>query len=168
MRFNRLVTAVVILLVTLILGACQPATPTPAPTPVPVTEENKAVVRRLYDELWNQGNLAIVDELVAADFVDHNPDPGQPPGPEGWKQSATVSRAGFPDLQVTIEDMVAEGDRVTLRLKGSGTHTGEFAGIPPTGNQFSAGWVDVVRVEDGKIAERWGQFDALGFLTQLG
>lgn len=157
MRFNRLFTAVVILLAVLILGACQPIV---VPTPVPPTEDNKALVRRFYDEVWNQGNLAVADELAAADFVNHNPVPGTTPDLEGFKQLVTQARAGSVDLDTTVEDMVAEGDKVTVRVTQRGTDVA-------SGKQFTLTWIDILRVEDGKAVERWGEADLLGFFTQV-
>jgi steroid delta-isomerase-like uncharacterized protein len=132
-------------------------------------EENKAMFRRLMEEVVNKGNLDIVDELVAADVIEHEELlPGVPQNREGVKQFFTVFRSAFPDLQITIEDMIAEGDKVVVRSAMSGTHQGEFMGIPATGNKVAFGVIDIVRVADGKVAEHWGQTDAMGMMQQLG
>jgi len=135
------------------------------------TEENKAVARRAYDA-FNQGlrtgNLAALDEVIAANMVDHNPAPGQGPGLEGAKQVFTQFFAAFPDLQFTVEDMIAEGDKVASRITARGTHKGDFQGIPATGKQVMQTGIDILRIAGGKVVERWGQFDDLGMLQQLG
>jgi len=135
------------------------------------TEENKAVARRAYDA-FNQGlrtgNLAALDEVIAANMVDHNPAPGQGPGLEGAKQVFTQFFAAFPDLQFTVEDMIAEGDKVASRITARGTHKGDFQGIPATGKQVMQTGIDILRIAGGKIVERWGEFDNLGLLQQLG
>jgi steroid delta-isomerase-like uncharacterized protein len=131
--------------------------------------ENKAILRRLYEEIHNKGNMAVADELIAADFVNHNvPSPEIPPGPEGVKQIFTMFRHAFPDFNVTVEDMVAEGDKVVARLTVRGTHKGEFMGIAPTGKQITISVIDIARIASGKIVERWGAEDNLGMMQQLG
>jgi len=131
-------------------------------------EENKIMHRRFTLESLNHGNLAVADELAAADLVDHNAPPGLAPGLAGFKQFVTRLRAGFPDVAFTIEDEIAEGDKVVVRTTMRGTHTGEFLGIPPTGRKVTMGTVDIVRIANGKIVEHWGQQDTLGMLQQLG
>jgi steroid delta-isomerase-like uncharacterized protein len=131
-------------------------------------EENKATHRRIYEEAFNQKNLDVLDEVVASEFTDHNPNPGQPPGLEGLKQFLSSIHAAFPDLHVNVEDMVAEGDKVAARLRVSGTHQGEFIGIAPTGNQVTMTGIDILRIADGKVVEHWGNFDDLGMLRQIG
>jgi predicted ester cyclase len=134
-----------------------------------MSEENKALMRRMYEEIHNKGNMAAVDELVAANFVDHNaPDPGLPPGPEGIKQTFTMFHNAFPDFHVTVEDMLAEGDKVVARLTITGTHKGDLIGIAPTGKQVTLGVIDIARIAGGKMVERWGQEDMLGMMQQLG
>ena len=135
------------------------------------TEENKAIARRLY-ETFNRaistGNMSLLDEVLAADGVDHNPAPGQAPGLEGVKQVFSQFLAAFPDLQFTVEDMIAEGDKVASRITTRGTHKGDFQGIPATGKQVTQTGIDIVRIAGGKVVERWGEFDNLGLLQQLG
>jgi steroid delta-isomerase-like uncharacterized protein len=132
------------------------------------SEENKAVVRRAV-EAFNQGDQDAVDELFAANYVDHDPSrAGLPTGPEGVKQAWVAFRAAFPDLQGTIEDMITEGDKVAVRGTISGTHEGDLMGIPPTGRQVRVTLIDVNRIEGGKLVERWGVSDMLGMMQQLG
>ena len=134
-----------------------------------MSEENKAIVRRFYDEFASQGNLSLADELVAEDFVDHNPGvPDIAPGREGMIQVFTAFRSAIPDMRMTVEDQVAEGDRVVSRATVSGTHQGELMGIPATGKSFSIGIIDILRLEGGKIAEHWGESDTMGMMQQLG
>jgi steroid delta-isomerase-like uncharacterized protein len=134
------------------------------------TEQNKAIVRRYWEEVWNQGNLAVVDELIASDFDGH-PLPGEPDfgrGSAGQKQFVDMYRTAFPDLRMTIEDMTAEGDRVAVRWTARGTNTGEMMGMPATGKHATVTGTFFNRLAAGKIAEGWGNFDALGMLQQLG
>jgi steroid delta-isomerase-like uncharacterized protein len=132
------------------------------------TEDNKAIVRRFYEEVWNKGNLTVADQLLAPDVLDHTAPPGLPPGREGHKQLVTMFRTPFPDLDSTIEDQVAEGDTVVSRLRVRGTHQGEFFGVPPTSKQFTITSIDLDRIGDGKIVEHWSIADQLGLMQQLG
>jgi steroid delta-isomerase-like uncharacterized protein len=131
------------------------------------TEENKVVLRRLYEEVWSQGNLATVDELLAADYVLHDP-AHLVRGPEGFKAYVATFRAAFPDLHATVEDQIAEEDRAAMRFTARGTHKGEFHGIPPTDNQITLSGTNIQGFVDGKIVENWVSLDALGMLQQLG
>lgn len=132
------------------------------------TEQNKALVRRL-EEVFNRGNISLVDELFAPDFVEHEElPPGIPPGREAVKQLTTMFRSAFPDFKATIDDIVAEGDKVVIRQTWSGTHKGEFMGVPPTGKSVSFGVIDIVRIAGGKLVEHWGQMDMMGMMQQLG
>lgn len=133
-----------------------------------MSEENKAVSRRVLEESFNQGNLAVIDELVSADYVDHDLPPGLPDGPEGFKQLVAMYRAAFPDVQMAIEDVVAEGDKVVIRWTARGTHQGELMGIPPTNKQVTVTGIDINRLAGGKMAEHWGNFDQMGMMQQLG
>lgn len=133
------------------------------------TVENKGIMRRYFEEGWNGGNLAVLDEIVAADYVNHNPFvPGLPAGPEGLKPILAGFRAAFPDLHFDIVGQVAEGDKVVTRWMMRGTHQGEFMGIPATGRMVAAGGVQIERIVDGRIVEHWRQSDDLGLLQQLG
>src|SRR3954452_9207191 len=108
-------------------------------------EENKAVVRHWIEEAWNRGNLAVIDDLTAPDFVDHHLPPGVPPNAEGHKTWVQMARAGFPDIHLTIDDMIAEGDKVVARMTVSGTQTGEFMGVPPTGKAIHVAGIGISR-----------------------
>jgi steroid delta-isomerase-like uncharacterized protein len=131
-------------------------------------EENKALMRRFYEEI-GKGNLAVVDELIAADLVEHSPFvPGQAPGRQGTLELFTMIRTVFPDLRITVEDIVAEGDKVVSRGTFSGTHKGEFMGIAPTGKQITVGLIEIVRIVAGKMVEHWNVVDNLGMMQQLG
>jgi steroid delta-isomerase-like uncharacterized protein len=129
---------------------------------------NKAISRRADEELFNRGNLDVADELFAPDFVYHDPAGEELRGPESVKGYATMLRAAFPDLHQTIEDQVAEGDRVAYRWTARGTHEGELMGIAPTGNRVTFTGIAVARLADGKIEEIWENYDALGLMQQLG
>lgn len=131
--------------------------------------ENKAQFRRIYEELFNQGNVAIADELVAPDFLNHEVPPGMNNrGPDSMRQLIKMLRTAFPDLHVTIEDIVAEEDTVVGRVTMSGTHHGSYLGIPPTGRSFQQAQMHFVRFREGKGIEHWGVRDDLGMLRQLG
>ncbi len=132
-------------------------------------EENKALVQRFVEEVWNKGNLAAADEFLAANSVGHDPDaPGLAPGVEGFKQVFTMFRTAFPDLHVTVEDMIAEGDKVVSRTTARGTHKGELMGIAPTGKQVTVAEIRIHRIAGGKIVEHWGIVDKLSLMQQLG
>jgi steroid delta-isomerase-like uncharacterized protein len=133
------------------------------------TEQNKTISRRIFDEVWNKGNLAVVDETSAPTLVNHFTPPGIPAGRVGFKQFAQVYRAGFPDLHFTIDDMIAEGDKVVTRFTATGTHTGELFGMPATGKKATVTGITIARYDaTGKSAEVWTNFDQLGMLQQLG
>ena len=131
-------------------------------------EENKAVALR-YLDAFAAGDLAALDECVAPNYVRHDPGlPFEVRGPEGVKQLVTALRAGLPDFQNTIEDVIAEGDKVLVRLTTRATHQGELMGIPPTGKAVTVTVMDLLRVADRKIAEQWVARDDLGMMQQLG
>jgi steroid delta-isomerase-like uncharacterized protein len=132
------------------------------------TEENKSIVRRFVDEVQSKGDIDAIDELCSPEFVNHSAPPGVPSNCEGVKQVTAMFRQAFPDSYFTVEDMVAEGDKVATRKTFHGTHQGEFMGIPPTGQQVSTGLIDVVRIVDGKVVEHWSMGDNLGMMQQLG
>jgi len=133
-----------------------------------MSEQNKAVVRRFFEEAWNKGNLAVLEETYAADVVSHNSAPGLPAGIEGAKLFLGMYLAAFPDTQMEIEDQVAEGDKVVTRWAASGTHKGELMGIPASGKPVKVTGITIDRLESGKIVEEWGTFDQLGMLQQIG
>ncbi len=131
-------------------------------------EENKALVRNILEEAYNKGNLDVIDEHLAPDYVHHNPPTGVPNDREGYKQAVTMLRTAFPDYHITIDDMIAEGDKVVLRLHWSGTHKGEFMGIPPTGKHITVEGISIHRIEGGKIVEQKGMVDSMSMMQQLG
>ena len=130
-------------------------------------ETHKAMLRRVMDEAVTGGNLAVVDEHVAPSYVNHNL-PAPAPGPDGFKQVIQMFRGAFPDIRVTLDDMIVEGDKVASRGSWQGTHRGEFMGVPATGKQVRVAYLDIWRVEGGKFVENWVQMDLLGLLQQLG
>ena len=132
------------------------------------TEENKTTVRRYFTAVLNGGDLAALDTLAESDYMENNPLPGQGTGREGFKQRVGGLRAAFPDIRYTVEDMIAEGDRVALRWSMHGTHGGEILGIPATGKQVTLTGLDIYRLNDGRLAEHWDQVDVMGLLQQLG
>lgn len=132
-------------------------------------QQNKALYRRLIEEGMNRGELAAVDELMAPDLVEHEAlPPGIPQTRDGVKQLFALLRSAFPDLHVTIEDLIADGDTVAARITFRGTHRGEFARIQATGRVVAWGAIDLVRIRGGKIVEHWGEVDRLSLLQQLG
>jgi steroid delta-isomerase-like uncharacterized protein len=133
------------------------------------TEENKTVVRRNFEEAWNEQNLAVVDELFAEDYIGHFAVHPQPvSGIEALRQFMSGYFVAFPDARFTIENMFAEGDRVAARWTVRGTHQGNLGAVPPTGRQITVTGVWILRLAGGKIAEQWGVFDSLGLMQQLG
>ncbi len=130
--------------------------------------ENKTIARRFNEDVWGRGDQAALEELLDPDFVDHDALPGQGPGREGHKQILAAFRGAFPDLNVTTEDIVAEGEKVVSRWTARGTHQGELLGIAPTGNGVTIKGIDVLRVAEGRIVERWAQFNDLEMMQQLG
>jgi steroid delta-isomerase-like uncharacterized protein len=131
-------------------------------------EDMKDVARRITEEAWNKGNLDLVDELLAPDFVDHNPHGGTTRDREGYKNFIRQVRSAFPDLQNTDEDLIAEGDKVVSRWTTRATHQGDWMGAPPTGNQVEGTGIIIWRIVEGKVVERWNNYDALGLLRQVG
>lgn len=129
--------------------------------------ENMAAARRIYEALGS-GDLDTLDEDVAPDFIEHNPEIDQEPGREGLKRSMAEFRTAFPDLHIEIEDMVATETRVVSRAKITGTHTGPFLGDPPTGRRFRIEMIDMIRLEEGRAAERWSVYEGPGVRRQLG
>lgn len=130
------------------------------------TEANKAIVHRYVEAVWNERNLALIDEVIAPDFVQHSA--GVPPGRAGVTQFFHMIETAFPDARMTIEDIIAEADRVVWRFSIHATHTGLFQGIPPTGRSVTITGMNIVRMADSRIVENWGQQDSLGLLQQLG
>ena len=132
-------------------------------------EQNKALVRHMVDETFNRGNIGLVDEFLSPDFVEREVlPPGIPSGREGVKLLAAMLHSAFPDFQATIEDIVAEGDKVVIRWKGEATQEGAFGGIPATGKSATWTGISIFRIAEGKVAEAIGEEDALSVLQQLG
>ena len=132
-------------------------------------EENKALARRFFDEVFNTPNRDAAGEIVAGDYVAHYPAfPGGIHGPDGLMQVVSAFRAAFPDLHYTPEETIAEGDRVVVRWTARGTHQGDFQGLPPTGRPIMVTGIDIFRIADGKVVETWISSDLLGLLQQIG
>ena len=130
---------------------------------------NKELVLAIPGRIMTDGETDLIDEVFAPDFVEHNPALGEVHGPDGFRKHLyDPFHAAFPDLTATAEDVVAEGDRVVVRVTLSGTHEGEFVGIAPTGRRMSVGAFAFHRIVDGKVAERWTMFDVAGIRKQLG
>jgi steroid delta-isomerase-like uncharacterized protein len=133
-----------------------------------MSSTNKLILRRFFEELFNQGDLAAADEIVSETYVNHNAVPGEAPGRAGLVQFIAYVHSAFRDLNFTVEDQVAGGDKVTTRWTATGIHQGEFAGIPATGKSVAITGINIHRVADGQIQEGWLNWDALGFLQQVG
>jgi steroid delta-isomerase-like uncharacterized protein len=131
------------------------------------TEANKEIVRRYYEDVLNGGQVGLLDELAAPDYEEHDPLPGQRTGLYGLKDRVTMLLTGL-NPHFTIEDVIAEGQKVVVRWTNSGTHVGEFFGIPPTGKSFQFAGVDIHRLQDGRMAEHWHVVDVFAMLQQLG
>lgn len=133
-----------------------------------MSDANKATLRRFLDEAFGKGNLAAVDELIADVFVDHSPPPDISGDKAGMKQTVKLFRSAFPDLRLTIEDMIAEGDKVAVRVVTRGTHKGELMGIAPTGRSVTINEQHILQFANGQITAHWGVEDNLGMMQQLG
>ena len=131
------------------------------------TEDNKALVRRGFEEGFNQRNLALFDELCAPEIVYHNASMTIQ-GPESYKQYLSMLLTASPDLHITVEDQMAEGDKVVTRYTTRGTHQGPFMGIPPTGKHVTVSGIAIIRIANGMAVEEWANADELGLLQQLG
>jgi steroid delta-isomerase-like uncharacterized protein len=134
-----------------------------------MSEQNKTNVRRLFEEVWNKGNMQVADELIASSYTHHDnssPDLGR--GPENEKKRVALYRNAFPDIRFTIEDLLTEGETVVARWSCRGTHKGEFNGIAPTNKQFNITGVSIARFTNGKVFEGYVNWDALGLMQQLG
>jgi steroid delta-isomerase-like uncharacterized protein len=132
------------------------------------TTEAKALLRRFFDDLFTQGNLAVGDEIVGAGYINHNALPGEAPGRQGLLEFVKTLHAAVPDIQFAVEDQVAEGDKVVTRFRVTGTQQGELFGIPATGKRVNVTGTNIHRVANGQIHEAWLDWDALGMMQQLG
>lgn len=136
--------------------------------PVARGQDNKDVVRRWFTEVLEGGKFDTADEVIAPDFIAHDPSMPEAKGPEGMKHRARLLRTAFPDLKYTLGDLVAEGDKVATHWAFHGTHKGTFRGIAPTGKRVAFTGTVIFRVANGKLQESWVNWDALGLLEQLG
>jgi len=168
-------SALAIACVLVTLTACSSDSPDPKDASPPgVTtqtgtgEANKRVVRRFFEEVWSKGDMTLRDSLLDPNYAGHIPGNAAPLDREGWTAWFTGFRKAFPDARFTVEDMVAEGDRVAARLTMRGTHRGALNGIAPTGREVTVTGMSIERIENGRIVEGWNQNDALGMLGQLG
>ena len=134
-----------------------------------MSEKNKTTVHRWVVDGFNTGDPAIADEIIDPSFNYHHSGlPPVPSGPEGYKQLVAMYRGAFPDLNITMEDMVVEGEKVSVRLTGTGTNKGEFRGIPPTNKKVTVSMIDIYHISEGKFVEGWSRYDTLGMMRQLG
>jgi len=127
-----------------------------------------SLVRRLYEDFWNAGNQPVADEIIAPHFIDHHVPPDVPLGPAGVREWAARAKTGFPDFRIRILDMVVQKEKAACLIEFGGTHTGEFSGIPPTGNRTSAQAMSLFRAESGQLVEAWEFADVPTFLAPLG
>lgn len=133
------------------------------------TQQNKDLVMRAVEQVWNGGDYGNLRDFVADDFIAYGRTPEEEVrGPEGAREFFTQLRNAFPDLHFTVKDQFAENDRVVTHWTATGTHRGEFKGIPPTGRKFCITSIDIDRIENGKVVECWSNMDELGLLQQLG
>ena len=134
-----------------------------------MSEENKVVARRAFEDHFNTGNLGVAEEIFAPDYVNHDPSlPDFGSGPEAANQAVRLYRDAFPDARITVEDQVAEGDKVATRWSARGTHQGDLMGVGPTGNRVEITGITISRIGGGKIAEDWINYDAMGMMQQIG
>jgi predicted ester cyclase len=134
-----------------------------------VARQHEAAVRRYFAEAWSEGHLDVLDDLLAADYINHTPStPNPPPGPAGLKPIVAAFRVAFPDLRFTVEDVVVDGDRVAVRVRMEGTHTGPLFDIAPTRRHVSVEQMNLERFRGDRIVEHWRVTDELGLMRQLG
>ena len=132
-------------------------------------KDNRKLARRYVEQVWNEGDVDVLEKIVTPDYVHHDPSMQEfGSGVEGFKRLIEMQRKAFPDLQITLEDQIATKEKVVDRWIGRGTHEGEFMGNNPTGRQVVASGITIHRIEDGRIAETWNNYDTLGMLRQLG
>lgn len=132
-------------------------------------EQDKEIARRINDEVWGEGNLDLIDEYVAEDYVEHNTaSPEDIHGREGYRANVEMVREAFPDMDVTLNDIVAERDTVVTHYTITGTHCGPLMGIEPTGTEVSFSGMAIARIEDGKLVEDWSNVDLFGLMQQIG
>lgn len=132
-----------------------------------MSDQNKMIARQVFEDIQSQGNIELIDQIIASDYVGHTP-PQEFHGPEGAKQFTLMLRNAFPDLEVSVKDQIAEGDKVVTRWTAQGTHQGEFMAIPATGKPIRIAGVTIFRVAQGKLLEGWNNPDLLSMLQQIG
>lgn len=131
------------------------------------TQENKALIQRLYDEYFDKWNLAVANELIAPNFICHAIPANLPPGPQGFNQFYAWLRAAFADIRFTVNDLFGENDKVAIRWTWHCTHTGEYNGIAPTGKKISVQGIAIYRIDNNQAVERWVQLDIAGMLQEI-
>lgn len=132
-------------------------------------EQNKGIARRFIEDVFNRGNLEALDGIMAANFVEHEElPPGIPRSREGAKLLFGMLRSAFPDFHATINDLIAEGDKIVISQTWTGTQKGEFMGVPPAGKRISVSVIDILRFENGMVVEHWGVMDSMTMMQQLG
>jgi len=164
-KFKTPILFIGIMFAAMLIAACGESE---SSKPADIREENLEVVSGFIEEFKNNTNHGIVDELMTPNFIHHLTDPRLPAGRDGIKALGQVIVAAFPDVHASVQDLIADGDKVIERTQTSATHTGEFNGIPPTGKQVGWTEIHIYRLEGGKIAEQWSEIDLLGLLVQLG
>jgi steroid delta-isomerase-like uncharacterized protein len=128
----------------------------------------KSPARRIFEELWNDRNLTVIDEIISPDYIHHDPQAADiPAGIDGYRQFVDRYINAFPDLHMTVEDEIVAGDVVAVRWTVTGTHRGQLPGLPPTGKSISLTGMSIARLRDGKFVESWNNWDALGMMQQL-
>lgn len=132
-----------------------------------MSQQDNIAAQQKMGEAVNSGNLDVFKDIMTQNVVDHDPAPDQGPGPEGFIQFFTMFRTAFPDLSVSVDQMVADEDNVAIAYTVTGTHQGDFMGVSPSGKRVQARGMQIARFENGKIAERWGSSDELGILKQI-
>ncbi len=131
--------------------------------------ENEKIIRRYFDEAWNQGKLEVLDEVIDPNYINHSPGlPNPLPGPNGLKPIIAAIRTGFPDLHFQIDDLIIAENKVAVRCTMQGTHLGDLFGIPPTGKKVKVNQMQIEYIKNGKIFEHWRQSDDMGMMKQLG
>ncbi len=133
-----------------------------------MSEQNKTLIRRVIEEMWNQRKVELANEFYSEEFIGHDPNNPGVRGPEGIREIVLKYVHAFPDTQFSIDDMVAEGDRVAMRWTAIGTHDGDLDGMAPSGKPISVSGMSIDRIVDGKIVEEWSAWDALGMMQQIG
>jgi steroid delta-isomerase-like uncharacterized protein len=132
-----------------------------------MSEDARTLVARFYDGI-NAGDLGVIDELIADDFVEHEDFPGISQDKDGVRQFFTIFRSAFPDMRMDAHEVLVDGDLVCVRSTMSGTHEGNFMGMPPSGKHFEVTGFDMVRIRDGEVTDHWGVMDAMTMMQQLG